>query len=246
MAWATRSSSPRPPRSRRCSCRPTSSSRRTRSSTSCARSRCASRARPSAASSSPPQGPAGPRSRWGFGARAPGGPLAAAAGPGTGFAIDAASFAVSALFVLAIRPRPGPKLAPDTSRSAVREIREGLRYVRSKPWLWATLAASGLSIFAFFGPLQVLLPFELKNDLGVGPGTFGAVLAAGGVGSIVAALLVGQRGLPRRVITWMYVAWSLATLEVALFAIADIPWQFMAIAFAGGAFDTLGNIAWGT
>src|SRR4051812_19276975 len=238
MAWATRSSSPRPPRSRRCSCRPTSSSRRTRSSTSCARSRCASRARPSAASSSPPQGPAGPRSRWGFGARAPGGPLAAAAGPGTGFAIDAASFAVSALFILAIRPRPGPKLAPETSRSARKEIREGLRYVRSKPWLWATLAASGLSIFAFFGPLQVLLPFLLKNDLGLGPGTFGAVLAAGGGGSLVAAPAVGQRGLPGRGIPLMFGAWALPAVEGRLFAVGGNPWQFMAIAFVGGAFDT--------
>ena len=181
-----------------------------------------------------------------FAGPALGGLLVAAAGPGAGFAIDAASFAVSALFVLAIRPRPGPKPAPNTTRSAVAEIREGLSYVRGEPWLWATLAAAGLSIFAFFGPLQVLLPFHLKNDLGLGPGTFGAVLAAGGVGSIVAALLVGQRGLPQRVITWMYLAWGIATLEVALFAVADIPWQFMAIAVVGGAFDTLGNIAWGT
>jgi DHA3 family tetracycline resistance protein-like MFS transporter len=178
-----------------------------------------------------------------FAGPAVGGLLVGAAGPGTGFAIDAASFAVSAAFIAAIRPRPG---VPPASRSALKEVREGFRYVRAQPWLWATLCASGLVIFAFFGPLQVLLPFRLKNELGLGAGTFGAVLAAGGLGSVVAALAVGQWGLPRRMITWTYIAWSLATLEVALFAIAGEVWVFMAIAAAGGLLDTIGNIAWGT
>lgn len=178
-----------------------------------------------------------------FAGPALGGALVATAGPGLGFAIDAASFAVSAVFIAAIRPRPG---VPPASRSAIAEVREGFSYVRGTPWLWATLCASGLVIFAFFGPLQVLLPFRLKNELDVGAGTFGAVLAAGGLGSVVAALWIGQWGLPRRLVTWMYVGWSLATLEVALFAIAELPWVFMVIAAAGGLLDTVGNVAWGT
>jgi DHA3 family tetracycline resistance protein-like MFS transporter len=181
-----------------------------------------------------------------FAGPALGGLLVATVGAGTGFAVDAASFAVSGVFVFAIKPRPWPKAAPGSARSAIAEIRTGLGYVRREPWLWATLAAAGLSIFAFYGPLQVLLPFHLKNDLGLGPGTFGAVLAAGGVGSIAAAFAVGQRGLPRKMITWMYVGWALATLEVALFALAQVPWQFMAIAIVGGGLDTLGNVSWGT
>jgi hypothetical protein len=44
----------------------------------------------------------------------------------------------------------------------------------------------------------------------------------------------------------MYVGWGIATLEVALFALAQVPWQFMAIALVGGALDTLGNVSWGT
>jgi MFS family permease len=181
-----------------------------------------------------------------FAGPALGGLLVAAAGPGVGFAVDAATFAVSAAFIAAIRPRPAPARDPDVTPSAIEEARVGLRYVRAKPWLWATLAAAGLSIFAFYGPLQVLLPFRLKNDLDLGPGTFGAILAAGGVGSLAAALAVGQVGLPRRVVTWIYVSWALASFEIALFAIAELPWQFMAFALAGGALDTLANVAWGT
>jgi DHA3 family tetracycline resistance protein-like MFS transporter len=183
---------------------------------------------------------------YSFAGPAIGGLIVASAGPGVGFAVDAASFAVSALFISAMRPRPGPVHAPDTTRSALREARAGLRYVRSQPWLWATLVFAGLTVFAFLGPLQVLLPFHLKNDLGYGAGTFGAVLAASGVGSVAAALAAGQWGLPRRFITWMYIAWSLATLEVALFALADVPWQFMAIAVVAGALNTGANVVWGT
>jgi DHA3 family tetracycline resistance protein-like MFS transporter len=181
-----------------------------------------------------------------FAGPALGGLLVATVGPGLGFAVDAATFAISAAFILAIRPRPGPPREPHTTRSAVSEVRAGLAYVRAEPWLWATLAAASLTVFAFFGPLQVLLPFHLKSELGFGPGTFGAVLAASGLGSIAAALAIGQWGLPRRVITWMYIGWALAPLEIAFFAFTQAAWQFMAVAFAGGALNTLGNVAWGT
>jgi hypothetical protein len=66
------------------------------------------------------------------------------------------------------------------------------------------------------------------------------------VGSIVAALATGQWGMPRRFITWLYIAWAAATLEVSVFAIADVPWQFMAVALVAGALNTSGNVVWGT
>lgn len=183
-----------------------------------------------------------------FAGPALGGALVATAGAGTGFAIDAGSFAVSGACVLAMRPLapPPPEEAGTTARSALAELREGLGFVRRTPWLWATLCAASLSIFAFYGPLQVLLPFRLKNDLGLGAGTFGAVLAAGGVGAIAAALALGQWGLPRRFITWMYLAWTVGSLELVLFAVAEAPAVLMAVALAGGALATLGNVIWGT
>jgi DHA3 family tetracycline resistance protein-like MFS transporter len=197
-----------------------------------------------------------------FAGPALGGALVAAVGAGTGFAIDAGTFVVSAAFVLAIRgggsaraAGPEAAAAPETAAapareaarpSAVTDLREGLRFVRATPWLWATLCGSAIALLAFFGPLRVLLPLRLKEDLGLGAGTFGAILAFGGLGSVAAALAVGPLGLPRRFITWLYLGWSLGTLNVAVFAVADLPWQFMAAAFAGGALEALGNVIWGT
>lgn len=174
-----------------------------------------------------------------------GGALVAGVGAGTCFVVDAGSFIVSATCIAFMRPRPvAPPAEP--RRSMLAEAREGMAFVRATPWLWATLCSVGLALLAYLGPRQVLLPFRLKNDLGLGAGTFGAVLAAGGLGSMAAALAIGQFGLPRRFITWMYIGWGLSTVEVALFAFAGEVWQFMAIALAGGLFETVGNVIWGT
>ena len=182
-----------------------------------------------------------------FAGPALGGAIVAAGGAGAGFAVDAATFLVSGAFVLAIRTRARAAPAePDAPRSALAELREGLRFVRSKPWLWATLCSVSIALFAFFGPRQVLLPLRLKEELGFGAGTFGAVLAAAGAGSVTAAIAVGQLGIPRRFVTWLYVAWAVATFEIAVFGIASLPWQFMLAALVGGALETFGNVIWAT
>jgi DHA3 family tetracycline resistance protein-like MFS transporter len=167
---------------------------------------------------------------------------------GAGFAFDAVTFLVSAACLAAMRPLPAPARAASgrSFRAAAREAREGLSYVRSQPWLWATLGAAALALLAFYGPLEVLLPYRIKNELELGAGTFGAVLAAAGISQVAVALAFGQHGLPRRQVTVMYVAWSAATLGVAFYALASQTWQLMAIGAAVGAFNGAGNIVWGT
>jgi hypothetical protein len=130
--------------------------------------------------------------------------------------------------------------------AAAREAREGLSYVAAQPWLWATLGSAALALLAFYGPLEVVLPYRMKSELGMGAGTFGAVLAAGGLAQIGVALAIGQRGLPRRHVTFMYGCWALATTAIALYAFATQRWQLMAITAAAGALQGVGNIIWGT
>jgi len=104
-------------------------------------------------------------------------------------------------------------------RQTIAEVREGLAFVRRNPWCWATLLSAMFSLLVFIGPVQVLLPYLVKNRLGLGPEALGAIFAVSGVGAIGAAIAVGQLGLPRRRITIMYVVWSAG---VALFALAAI------------------------
>ena len=47
------------------------------------------------------------------------------------------------------------------------------------------------------GPLEVLLPYIIRNDLDGGAAVYGTVLAAGGAGSIFGATLItGARACP--------------------------------------------------
>jgi MFS family permease len=172
-----------------------------------------------------------------------GGLVVAAVGPGVAFLVDAGTFAASAACIAALRVRTVPV---EGVRSARRELVEGLRYVRGEPWLWATLVSASLSLLFFVGPIEVLLPFVVRNGLHAGAGGFGAVLAAAGIGAVVTSLVMSQTGVPRRYLTFMYAVWGVATLPFLVYALGTALWQFLAVAVAEGACMTAGMVVWGT
>jgi len=180
-----------------------------------------------------------------------GGTLVALTSPGAAFLVDAGTFLVSVGTLLAMRRRPvrvaGAATAPArTLRAAAAEIADGFRFVRANPWLWGTLLAASLSLLAYFGPSQVLLPYLVKNDLHAGGATFGAIRAAGGVGAIVTAAAIAQTGLPRRFVSSMFIAWAVQSLTLTAFALAHGAWIFAVISLLSGALGATGNIVWGT
>ncbi len=175
-----------------------------------------------------------------------GGVLVALSGTGVAFLVDAATFLVSVCTLLAMRGAGAGKAPARSARAALGEIAEGFRFVRANPWLWGTLSAASLSLLAFFGPVQVLLPYLVKNELHGGGGMFGAIRAAAGLGSIVTAFVIAQSGLPRRCVTFMFAAWAAESLLLIGFAVASGAWIFAVISLASGAFAAAGNIVWGT
>jgi DHA3 family tetracycline resistance protein-like MFS transporter len=174
-----------------------------------------------------------------------GGWLIALLGTGTAFAVDAASFAVSAATVLALR-RPGLRAEDGASESTLGAVREGLRFVRSRTWLWGTLASAAVAYLLFLGPTEVLLPYVVKNTLGGSATDLGLVLAAGGLGAIGAAALMAQRGEPRRPVTAMYACWTLATLAVVGYGVGrSIPQLAVACLLFNGL-EAAGTVIWAT
>jgi MFS family permease len=173
-----------------------------------------------------------------------GGALIDAVGVGTAFAFDAASFALSALALVSMSSRTPRRAAAPVSVGA--DIRTGLRYVRGHVWLWATFATAAVAYLLFMGPAEVLLPYLVKNELGGSAADLGVVFAAGGIGSLACAAVLGQRGLPRRDITFMYVTWTLATVAVAGYGLASAIWQLMLASLAFNALETAGTIVWAT
>lgn len=175
-----------------------------------------------------------------------GGVIVGTVGPGAAMAGNAASFVVSAAAVAMIAARP-PRQGARDPRAGVRgEIGAALGVVRRQAWLWATLIGFPVGLLATRGPVQVLLPYIMKNDLGDRGEGYGVVLAAGGVGAIIAAFVVGQRPLPRRQVTVMLLAWAAGNAVVALYGVMGSVWQGAAVAFAFGALFSLGVIIWRT
>ena len=154
-----------------------------------------------------------------------GGAFVATFGTGTAFAVDAASFGVSTVAMFLMRPPAHPR--SEHVESSVSAVKEGLRFVRGRVWLWGTLLSATIAYLAFMGPAEVLLPYVVKNELHASAGDLGLVFAAGGIGAIGAALFMGQRGHPRRDVTFMYATWTLATLAVAGYGLATASWQLM-------------------
>ena len=176
-----------------------------------------------------------------------GGWLVAAFGPGQAFMLDAGTFLVSALAILLIRHRGTfRREAEEKGMSFFRELREGFAFVKAHAWLWATLLAAAVFLLAYWGPIDVLVPYRVRNELGGDANDFGFVLACGGIGSILAALVLGQRGLPRRHITFMYSAWAIGSLALVGFGLATSVWQLQAFSLLEGAFFTAGMVVWGT
>jgi DHA3 family tetracycline resistance protein-like MFS transporter len=173
-----------------------------------------------------------------------GGVLIDVVGVGSAFALDAASFAVSALALMMMAP--GARRAVEQHASVAGEIRSGLRYVRRHVWLWATFVSAAIAYLLFMGPAEVLLPYLVKNELHGSAADLGIVFAAGGIGSVGCAAVIGQRGLPRRDITFMYVTWTLATLAIAGYGLATAIWQLMLASLAFNALETAGTIVWAT
>jgi MFS family permease len=167
-----------------------------------------------------------------------------ALGTGIAFAVDAASFAASLIAVLALRRLP--RVRPDLELSTVSALKEGLRFVRRRVWLWGTLLSAAITYLVFLGPAEVLLPFVVKNDLHGSAGTLGLVLAAGGLGAVGGAAFMGYRGHPRRDVTVMYLTWTVATLAIAGYGIATAAWQLMAACLVFNALEAAGTIVWAT
>jgi hypothetical protein len=177
-----------------------------------------------------------------------GGFVIAAAGAGSALVFDAASYCVSVATLLLMRPRPS---APRSStglglRAALGEIGEGFRYVRSQTWLWGTLAAACVSLLFFMGPVRVLVPFVVKNQLGGSARDLGLVFAAGGVGAILSSLVFGQRGLPARPVVVMFVGWTLAVCGIAAFGVVGELWQAALVNLAVQGLATVGELIWAT
>ena len=178
-----------------------------------------------------------------------GGVLIAAGGTGLAFLLDAGTFMVAGAALAAMASPQTVPAAAGTSRSSsgsafLGEIREGLRFVRGLPWIWAGLCAAGIANIALTGPLTVLIPYLIKYRLHSGPEMLGLFGACGGLGAILTAIYVGWRGVPRRDVNWIFLSWAIGTAALVPMGLAGAVWELLPLSFVTVSGIALGNVIW--
>jgi MFS family permease len=174
-----------------------------------------------------------------------GGLIVAAGSAGGAFVVDAGTFTASIACVALMRRRPAAE-DEEEHGSVFADIKEGFAYVRSQVWLWGTFLAATLGYLIFWGPSEVLLPFVVRNQMDGSAADLGLIFAIGGIGAMFSAVVMGNRHMPRRNMTFIYVVWTLSTLAIAGYGVARLPWQAMVACFAFNALEGAGTIVWAT
>ena len=130
-----------------------------------------------------------------------GGLLVAVTSPRVAFAVDAATFLVSAR-------DPQPACGRSTSRAEERrggrartggywhELREGFAYVLGRRALLIAIGSFGAALFLLFC-FDALSPLAFK-ELGVGKALFGLAIAGIGLGGVLGTIAVGRYGGERQ------------------------------------------------
>ena len=138
------------------------------------------------------------------------------AGSAAVFAVDAASFAVSAWFVYLTRPRVIEAAEPE---GTFNEIVSGARSVSRIPWLWVTIVLFGVVLMLQLAPQMVLMPKLVTTQWHRGIGAYALLTTLMGAGTVAGTLLFGQIQPRRRrgvISYWFWVLNSLAVVGIAL------------------------------
>ena len=130
--------------------------------------------------------------------------------------------------------------------SALVDVREGFGYMVRTPWLLATLLFASLMILVMMGPLEVLIPFLIKDKLGGGPGDHAWVWAMFGIGGAVGSLAMASFRMPRRYLTVMNLMWGVGCLPFLAIGFATSVWQVVVAAFVLGLMFSAPMVIWGT
>jgi MFS family permease len=149
--------------------------------------------------------------------------LVHAFGPGWVYAIDAATFALSASFLVRL-----PVTFPRAERKKfVADLVEGWREVTARTWVWTSIVYFGVwnfAVAAFF----VLGPVVSDRELN-GARDWGLILAGGAIGSVLGSLLA-LRVRPRRPLATGFAMITVAALQPVLLV---RPFPAVVIAAAG-------------
>ena len=126
------------------------------------------------------------------------------------------------------------------------DLRDGFVYLLRTKWLLATLLFAIVLVLIIMGPIEVLLPFAVKEQTGGGAGAFAIALAAFGIGGAVGSLVVASFRMPRRYLTIMILAWGFGCIPLAILGSTSELWLMVVALFVVGLVFSGAQVLWGT
>ena len=167
-----------------------------------------------------------------------GGLAVAFAGPALAFGINALTFVFS--FATLMLATPVRRILASTT-SLIRDIREGFGYVFSVRWIWTTITYFMLVNVAYVGQSGVMTPLLVRDVLSGNAETFGVLISAYGVGTIVASVVVAQLTIrrPGRLLFAFELLAAICVLAIGLVPILPAVVVFMALTGVGLASSTV-------
>jgi predicted MFS family arabinose efflux permease len=168
--------------------------------------------------------------------------LVLGAGASWAFALDAATFVVSAAFLVQVKPRRRGEV--QQQGTMLTELRGGWKEFRTRPWVWGTVAIFCFMLIFAFGPYVVLGP-TVSEDVYGSKGFYGVLAAALGAGTIVGAV-IGFRWRPDRPLLAAFVLNLGWPAVIALFAVGAPKGLLIACFVLAGAGLSLFDVWWQT
>ena len=173
----------------------------------------------------------------------------ATASPAAAMAIVAVAqlLAVTALAIL--RTTPVRREMDDSThpiKSVLIDLKDGFTYMARTPWLLGTLLYATVLILLIMGPIEVLLPFAVKDQTGGGAGAFALAIGAFGIGGAVGSLLVASLPLPRRYLTLMVLLWGVGSAPLVVIGLTDQLAVMVVALFVVGIAWAAAQVIWGT
>jgi predicted MFS family arabinose efflux permease len=155
--------------------------------------------------------------------------------PALAFAVNAATFAVSALLVASMRTRSQPVDVTDAGRAGpLAQMTAGARAIVSNPTVRLLVGFSVLASFVY-GTDTALLVKVADERLGMGADGFGLLLAGQGIGGVLMALAVNRLAAAPRLGVIILAGIAVYCLPTALLTVVDVPAVAVALMVLRGA-----------
>ncbi|GAA0457083.1 MFS transporter [Actinoplanes capillaceus] len=160
-------------------------------------------------------------------------------GPGPVYAVDAATFAISAVCLAGLRLGEVPR----TSSSTIRDLRDGWHGFRARPWIWSVILVWVVYGIFLFGPLIPLGATLVSADLGAT--AYGWMHSALGAGTVCGGILALRLRPARPLAAGAVAMFAFVLLPLAIALHANLP-LLLAAAAVNGLVWAFWSVQWQT